>query len=62
MTWFATHEFIGATGFSDEFTMGNNEIEDIVEEMIDDRYGSIHQALELSKRNYAIGRWLKLYD
>ena len=61
MTWFANHVFNKATDSLSD-TMASDEIEDIVEEMINDRYGSLQQALALSKRNYTIHRWLKLYD
>ena len=62
MTWFVNHVLAKETDSDPAFTMANNDIEDTIEEMINDRYGSLPQALTLSKRNYSIKRWLKLYD
>ena len=43
-------------------TMSNTDIESFVDEMVENRFGSLAQALELSKNNYSVERWIKLYD
>ena len=43
-------------------TMSNTDIESFVDEMVENRFGSLSQALELSKNNYSVERWIKLYD
>lgn len=42
--------------------MSNTDIESFVDDMVENRFGSLVQALDLSKNNYSVERWIKLYD
>ena len=59
VTW-----FVNKTVTSSEklVTMSNTDIESFVDDMVENRFGSLVQALDLSKNNYSVERWIKLYD